>query len=646
MKKLLTLLTLLCFTLTYSQKAPKFGKVSLEELQKKQSDLDPEAKAEVLYASNYVTYAYTPSKGFEINEEVYFKVKIYDKDTDWVNQEIDLYKNNSNKETLYGFKANTYNIENEEVVKISVDKKDTFDEEVNDNRDQYKFTFPKVKEGTIIEWKYTKISPFSDLVDEWYFQYGIPAQKIDYTVKIPEFFVVKEDFRRFISPKSQDKSTSSFGDFMENVYEYHYEKVPAAKPEPFLLNVNNYRPSVKFELTGINIPGAIYEDYSNTWDKVNKTLMKSSSFGGKLKPDDELQAVGKQLVEGVTDNDEKISLVFGYVKATMTWNQKLRLRGSKKKLSKVFEEKQGNSAEINMILMQLLEGAGIKSYPVILCTVNRGFLNPHSPSLYLLNHMIVYVENEGKQALMDASEDFSEINILPYKNLNGSGILLLPNNRYQIIPLSNPFTMRIVKNIQARIDEEGEVTGSYTYNSTQYQALKDFQKAKLKANEYEKDVANEYKEIEIENFKVEEPESITRFEYSFDFESDELVQVQGDKLIIDPLFFINREENPLKKDTRNYPLQFENKLNLIKKVTIEIPENYTVQSMPKSISFKMVEGKGSYTIILEQKENKIQIMSNLKINKANYSKQDYPLFKQTFENIVNKENEKIILVQS
>ncbi len=125
-----------------------------------------------------------------------------------------------------------------------------------------------------------------------------------------------------------------------------------------------------------------------------------------------------------------------------------------------------------------------------------------------------------------------------------------------------------------------------------------------------------------------------------------MVQVQGDKLIIDPLFFINREENPLKKDTRNYPLQFENKLNLIKKVTIEIPENYTVQSMPKSISFKMVERKGSYTIILEQKENKIQIMSNLKINKANYSKQDYPLFKQTFENIVNKENEKIILVQS
>ncbi len=402
--------------MSYAQKKIKFGKVSVEELQTKASVLDPESKAEVLYASNYITYHYSNAKGFEINEEIYFKVKIYDKDTDWVNNEINLYKGNNEKEVLYGFKANTYNLEKGKVVKTSIDKSEAFKEEVNENWDKYNFTFPKIKEGSIIEWKYTKISPFYHLIDNWYFQYSIPAQKIDYTVKIPKFFVVKEDFRRFIQPSLQEKSSSSSNDFLENIYKYSYRNVPAAKPEPFLLNVNNYRPSIKYELTGIDVPGYAYENYSNTWDKVNATLMKSSNFGGKLKPNKELQAKGKELVQGITDYNEKLHFIFQYVKQTMTWNEKIRLRGSKKKLLNVFNEKQGNSSEINMILIQLLAGAGIKSYPVVLCTVNRGFLNTFSPSLAYLNHTIVYAEHEGKKFIMDASEDFSEINILPYKN--------------------------------------------------------------------------------------------------------------------------------------------------------------------------------------------------------------------------------------
>lgn len=60
----------------------------------------------------------------------------------------------------------------------------------------------------------------------------------------------------------------------------------------------------------------------------------------------------------------------------------------------------------------------------------------------------------------------------------------------------------------------------------------------------------------------------------------------------------------------------------------------------------MVDNKGAYKIVFEQKGNKIDIMSNFKINQDTYSSSDYPLFKQTFENIVNKENEKIILVKN
>ncbi len=222
----------------------------------------------------------------------------------------------------------------------------------------------------------------------------------------------------------------------------------------------------------------------------------------------------------------------------------------------------------------------------------------------------------------------------------------MPNNRYQIIPLSNSSTSRIIKIIHAKIDQEGVLTGDFSYNSTQYQALKDRQIAYFKSNDYENSITNQFPEIELEKFELNESESTVKFGYHFDFESDELIQMQGNKLIIDPFLFIQKKANPFKKETRKYPIQFENKSSLTKKVTIEVPEGYVIESIPESLNIKMAGNKGQYKILLSSKGNTIHVMSNLKINKATFSNQDYSIFKQTFEAIVKKENEKIILVKT
>ena len=55
------------------------------------------------------------------------------------------------------------------------------------------------------------------------------------------------------------------------------------------------------------------------------------------------------------------------------WNEKQHLFASHKELSYVFKEEIGNSADINIMLYQLLKKIDIEVYPVVLSTREHGY---------------------------------------------------------------------------------------------------------------------------------------------------------------------------------------------------------------------------------------------------------------------------------
>jgi len=52
---------------------------------------------------------------------------------------------------------------------------------VNEAYSQKKFAFPNVREGSIIEYKYTMVSPYIFQLDDWKFQYEIPVKWSEFT---------------------------------------------------------------------------------------------------------------------------------------------------------------------------------------------------------------------------------------------------------------------------------------------------------------------------------------------------------------------------------------------------------------------------------------------------------------------------------
>src|SRR5690606_34800525 len=96
-----------------------------------------------------------------------------------------LYKKDNNAEKISDITATTYNIENGKVTQVKLEKSAIFEENYDENHTLAKFTFPNIKEGSVITYSYTLESPYIYKYKDWEFQSDIPKLYSEYNTSIP-----------------------------------------------------------------------------------------------------------------------------------------------------------------------------------------------------------------------------------------------------------------------------------------------------------------------------------------------------------------------------------------------------------------------------------------------------------------------------
>ncbi|WP_273567879.1 DUF3857 domain-containing protein [Maribacter halichondriae] len=394
MKKLLLILLIITVQITTAQNY-SFGKVSKEELQETYNPLDSSAAATYLYKYRKTNFDYVTGLGFQQVTEVHERIKIYNKDGfDYATKKIALYKDGSNREKVNSLKAVTYNLENGKIVEEKLRKDGEFEVELSKYYDQQSFTMPKVKEGSVIEYRYKFVSPFLANVDEFVFQHDIPIKKLEAIMDSPEYFNFRVNTKGFLRvvPKVEQKNRkanlsqrvvqksgngtgggvttkreTSTVDYVSTLATYELTDIPALKEEPYVNGMQNYRSGVKYELSYTKFPNTPIDTYATDWSAVVKSIFENSSFGAELNKtgyfEDEIDAI----VSGIQDDEQKIISIFEFVKSKVKWNgfyNKYTADGVKK----AYKENKGNVAEINLMLTSMLRYAGLKADPVLVST--------------------------------------------------------------------------------------------------------------------------------------------------------------------------------------------------------------------------------------------------------------------------------------
>jgi hypothetical protein len=668
---LCVLITTFCFSITAQDAPIKFGKIDIADLQMKVYPKDTSAEAVVLGDIGRAYFTYTDSEGFQVVYERIRRVKILKKSGyDWATVKVPLFisKNNKGKEDLYDLKGFTYNVENGQIIKEKLEKESIFLDKQDDNHSNKRFTFPKIKEGSIIEYSYKIKSDFFYNFRDWTFQSSIPVVWSEFSATVPDYFSYRQLMQGYEPLAVNELQNGQFsltltqaGSFdersgsrtppsSENIstvaknFRWAMKDIPAIREEPFMTTINDYVSKIEFELSSTQFPGSGFKSYANGWESLNARLLENESFGGQLNRASFLKDMVTLIKVNSKDSLQQISMAYNLIKKSMTWND-AKTFYIDSNLKKALEAKTGNVADINMLLVVLLRELGYDANPVILSTRDNGRISDNTVLLSKFNYVIAQVGLGGKDLFLDATASQTPVGILPIRCLNGQGRLISKNSpRWIKLKSTSKLSETIMSNFTLNAD--GNAKGDLSVAHLGYSNINERKKYQKDGKDkyveaYKKDNAN----WKIEKTEIQNVDDITvPFVAKHDLTVNDFSTVAGDKIYFNPVMYNAQKENPFKNPDRKFPVDFGALVEENFVATYTIPEGYVVEEIPKGAKVSLPDDGGRFTYFIGVgEEGKISISSRIQLKKAMYFAEEYETLRTFYDQIVQKHAEQIVL---
>ncbi|WP_177761088.1 DUF3857 domain-containing protein [Flavobacterium sp. I3-2] len=631
MKKILFILFLVCQNL-FAQDSKSVDKSFFDD-KNYQKYLGEDAVIE--YEVGYSYFLYRKDYILLINE-VSTRIKILNTDGfDYATVQIPLYRNRYNKESVIVSDAFTYNFEDGKVKKTEFDYNNQFLEHSIGNHWYASFTMPNVKVGSVIEFKTTVISPYLEDAPVWFFQKEIPVKYSKFTFEAP--FGIQ--YIQYINGAEKIKSYEKKGEHI-----FYANDVPPLKNEGFVSNINNYRASVVHYLSGYRDNNFKIKEFAGNWNDVSKIVNENGKFIEVLKKSYFAKFKTDQLLKDKTfeTDKDKIIEILNFVQKNIEWNNIISILPDND-LNKVYDLKKGNSVELNLILVAMLRYAGFKANPIILATKQKGISYLVHPDAF--NNVIAGVELNNETILLDATNKFSTINIIPLDNTNWNGRLIEENFNSKEIVLEPKIESK--RNVTSYLNFDLQ---NNTINAKIHDVYSNYEAFVLR-NKYKNFTDDKIKEFLQGQYEVEiDTLSISNFNNNnsnvikyYKLKKENAFDVLADKIYFSPAFIFEISSNIFRQEDRNYPIDFLFPTQNSYSFTYTIPEGYQVESLPENKKMVLKSKVFGVNWNFTHDSKRILFKWNIEFNKAIVDPEEYLNIKKVFEEMVKFMDEKVVL---
>ena len=652
---------LLCAVSVHAQeKSPvKFGKIAPADFTIKQT-YDSGASAVVIADIGSSIFEGNSKGRFSLVHKHFRRVKIIDKNGfDAAKVSVDLYIDGDAEEKLDDLRAYTYNLEDGKIVTTKLEPTAVFTEKVSKKHIGKKFTFPAVKEGSVIEYSYVVKSDFIFNLQPWTFQAEYPCLWSEYQVDIPEFYqyvTMNQGYMqidrttssysttfRVSIPGGADKDEQVTMNGTVNSTRWVAKNIPAMKEENFTSSLQNYVSRVEFQLSAIQYEGGLRHDMMGNWQLFGKKLMEDESFGSAVaKNNNWLDNDLKNVIGGAGSKLAIAQKIFAYVRdnSTCTSHSSLYLAGS---LKDAYTKHSGSVADINLLLVAMLKHEGIAADPVLLSTKTHGFTNEIYPLIDRFNYVTCRAEIDGVSYNLDASNPYNGFDHLPSYCYNGHARVITKDMAMPVYFEADSLIERKTTTVFISNDEKEGMAGSFKSQLGYYESHNLREKLKGSAKEYLKDIksGNSFElkvaEAGIDSLKIPEMPALVHYDFSFKPAADDNI------IYFNPMLAEGYKENPFKSANRQYPVEMAYAFDETYVLNMEIPKGYVAEEIPKSVKVAFNEDEGAFEYLVQKSEDNIQFRARVRLNKATFTPEDYSSLRDFFGFIVKKENEQIVL---
>lgn len=611
-----------------------WGKVQETELMIQDYNQFPDASAIVLFDKGQISFNLSYD-GYTYNLIRHKRIHILNEDAiDLANFQIPYYYRDD-IESVLDIDANTFSIENGELVKTKLDRKDIAWEKLDDKFGVVTLPLPKVKVGSIIEYTYRFRSKNVKFPSPWYFQTALPTLYSEFT---------------FIRPENLEYAYLIMGDLNDSIkndggYCWKVNNLPALKDEPFVTSVEDYRQRIQFQMVGYQTGRGYKVEMMQDWMALNEFLLEHQYLGKQMKPNKKWRKFVKDISTNYSEPKARLEAAYRQIRDGFEWDGKRGLLISGNKLSDFFESRKGNSAAINLFLVAVLRELGFEANPVVASTRDNGLVATEYPIASQFNSLLCYVKVDEEIMLLDATDPFRDINLLAYQDLN-SPVLLLDKDKPLFLNLPVNLETRKTTKAILGIDEDGGISGNFDQQSSGYTAL---EQRRALQNLEDDDFLRAYlgeewdlSESELLEVKAKsDPEKDLKIRFSID--SEEFTRKVGERIYLSPMMMYQYEDNPFLDEERKLPIDFGYGFTEMYLLSFTIPEGYEVESIPKNVRVKLPNQDGKFEFLCVQNGSVIQVKSELKINQSYFPAEAYVSLKELFDNMLARHSEQIVM---
>ncbi len=625
-----------------------FGKVTYNELDMRIYSADTSANAVIL---NEFGEAYIDNSGENnLLLEYHVKIKILNKQgLDQANFVLFLRKGERGKEMIRSVEAITFNSDNTKIKETHMTKNQVFTSSTNQYWDEYKFTLPDVVVGSVLEVRYVLESPFIFNFWPWKFQSEIPKMKSEFWARIPGNYIynmsLKGFFKLNMNESSIIKDCFTPGAYKAEcaLYKYNMVAIPAFVEEDYMTAKSNFISGIEYELSEIRHFDGRVVKYTKTWKDVDKEMNQHEDFGIQIKKGRrEWESKVLAIASSEQDPLKKASQIYSMITDWFTWNENYG-KYSELGVKKAYETRKGNVGDINLSLVAALQEVGFEASPVILATRAAGLPNQLYPVISEFNYVVAYLELNGEKYLLDATEPFLPFGVLPERCLNGMGRLI--GNKEEgtwvdLLPREKE-KQQISMNL---ILEGTKFKGEMSVKSFGYKAFDKRIEIKSEGSveKYKLKLENNSDDFEIQDYKVENLDDLSNPLIEVYTVETSLDGTDPNTLYLNPFFVGRWTKNPFVSNERLYPVDFGAPLESTFILSLQYPDTYRIDDMPKSAALTLPQNGGRYLFNISNQANKISMTSIINLPKVVYSTTEYHALKELFNRIIDTHQAQIV----
>ncbi len=645
---------LFCFVLgtilCYGQHTAVFGEIPRTDKSLTSYSADPDAAAVVLYekGDNY----------FEVIKDYILLVKKYHVRIKILNNKgfeegtvaIRYYHTNGSTEKVENIRAITHNGD----MKTYIKAESIFTKDLSPTLSEKTFTFPDLKEGSVLEYEYKITSPFIYNFNGWNFQSHLPKIYSEFNATIPGNYSYNRNLTGFLKLDLNEAKlvkecfkidgTQRGADC--EVLKYVMKDIPAFKEEGYMLAASNYISRLDFELATHHRLDGVTNHYTKSWQDVDGELKNDRDLGIQLTKKGYFERNVPESLFTEEDMLQRARKIYDFIRNHYTWTGEYGIY-SDTRVKDAFEARKGSIGEINISLINLLNAAGIPTQMMLTSTRNHGLPKRSHPVMSDFNYLLARANINGNVYLLDASDPLIPFGMLPFRCLNYYGrVMDFKSGSYWediIIDEANRYTVRAQLAFGTDLLEATGILDEITLG---YEAIS--RRSKLKANE-----AEDY----LEEKEAAMPGNVEITDYSINGDISDEKKVSerfslklepslvNETLYFNPFLVSLFEPEPFTRELRQYPVDFGHSRTYSYTISMIIPDGYVVDKLPAAVQTTLKDQVATLKFDVSQAGNNLSVLFNLSINQPHMSPEYYTELKALFAKVTEIQKNGIIVIK-